>query len=194
METLYCRAWHPGVKNSKTIPLNAMELLQGVAASILAYCDTTEELQWLAACATLPAVMLCLSPSTYASQVGGPVSVHASWCRGIAYMLQWLAVRATVRGSAGGRHAAPAAKHVRDHASHVCCEFLPRLRRRWFAVPDGPACWLCDAKMSSLKQCSQAATRMLYNISRAGDAARKAIRQAGGVQGLLKVRGIHIVM
>lgn len=28
---------------------------------------------------------------------------------------------------------------------------------------------------------------MLYNIARAGEAARRAIRQAGGVQSLLKV-------
>lgn len=33
----------------------------------------------------------------------------------------------------------------------------------------------------------QAATRLLYNISRAGEVARRAIKQAGGVQSILKV-------
>jgi hypothetical protein len=42
--------------------------LQGVAASVLAYADTTEEVQYLAAVCTPPAVMLCLSPSNYTSQ------------------------------------------------------------------------------------------------------------------------------
>ena len=33
----------------------------------------------------------------------------------------------------------------------------------------------------------QAATRMLYNISRAGDVARRTIKISGGVQSLLKI-------
>ena len=43
---------------------------QGVAASILAYCDSPEEVQWLAACALVPTVALCLAPNHYTSQVG----------------------------------------------------------------------------------------------------------------------------
>mmetsp|Transcript_12310 Transcript_12310/g.26571 ORF Transcript_12310/g.26571 Transcript_12310/m.26571 type:complete len:628 (-) Transcript_12310:726-2609(-) len=74
--------------------------LQGVAASVLAYCDTPEEVQWLAAVAAVPAVLLCLSPNHYTSQ---------------------------------------------------------------------------------------AATRMLYNISRAGDVARRTIKVSGGVLSLLKI-------
>ena len=45
--------------------------MQGVAASVLAYCDTPEEVQWLAATAAVPAVALCLSPNNYTSQVSG---------------------------------------------------------------------------------------------------------------------------
>ncbi|GAX84593.1 hypothetical protein CEUSTIGMA_g12014.t1 [Chlamydomonas eustigma] len=41
---------------------------QGLAASIAAYCDTCEEVQWLSAVATIPAVVLCSSPNTYTSQ------------------------------------------------------------------------------------------------------------------------------
>ncbi|KAG1667430.1 hypothetical protein FOA52_004847 [Chlamydomonas sp. UWO 241] len=42
--------------------------LQGVAASILAYCDTPVEVQWLAPTACVPACMLLLSPNLYTSQ------------------------------------------------------------------------------------------------------------------------------
>jgi hypothetical protein len=42
---------------------------QGLAASILAYCDTAEEVQWLSAVTIIPAVLICSSPNTYTSQV-----------------------------------------------------------------------------------------------------------------------------
>ena len=74
--------------------------LQGVAASVLSFCDTAEEVQWLAAVAAYPAVSICMSPNNYTSQ---------------------------------------------------------------------------------------AATRLLYNIARAGNIARSAIKAAGGVQCLLKI-------
>jgi hypothetical protein len=41
---------------------------QGLAASILAYCDTAEEVQWLSAVTIIPAVLICSSPNTYTSQ------------------------------------------------------------------------------------------------------------------------------
>ncbi|GIL86374.1 hypothetical protein Vretimale_11685 [Volvox reticuliferus] len=42
--------------------------LQGVAASILAYCDSPGEVSWLAAVAAVPAVSLCMSQNRYTSQ------------------------------------------------------------------------------------------------------------------------------
>ncbi|EFJ43376.1 hypothetical protein VOLCADRAFT_121440 [Volvox carteri f. nagariensis] len=42
--------------------------LQGVAASILAYCDSPGEVSWLAAVAGVPAVSLCMSQNRYSSQ------------------------------------------------------------------------------------------------------------------------------
>ncbi|GFR50103.1 hypothetical protein Agub_g12249 [Astrephomene gubernaculifera] len=42
--------------------------LQGVAASVLAYCDTAGEVSWLAATAAVPAVSLCMSQNRYTSQ------------------------------------------------------------------------------------------------------------------------------
>ncbi|GLC36774.1 hypothetical protein PLESTB_000784300 [Pleodorina starrii] len=42
--------------------------LQGVAASILAYCDSAGEVSWLAAVAAVPAVSLCMSQNRYTSQ------------------------------------------------------------------------------------------------------------------------------
>lgn len=47
-----------------------------------------------------------------------------------------------------------------------------------------PCCRMC---LSPANYTSQAATRLLYNISRTGAAARQAIQQAGGVPALIRI-------
>lgn len=48
--------------------------------------------------------------------------------------------------------------------------------------------WFLKCQLVAMRRyTSQAATRMLYNIARAGDVARRTIKQYGGVKSLLSI-------